>query len=239
MSECIVKLKKKSMHRRNFVPPAPNADWIDQALIAHKDRPFRAILTNRSQSENPCVLSNDFELTEKSLWQIPAGCIVTRTAGEMIEPIKPMLDCAATVILIDRNFDPGKKRFVRFLLEMIKYLSCRTFSPRIRTVSYHLGDKISPEHIEYLCNSKILPHLPFETKLNIYIWPKDELHDRYVLTDKGGVKYGIGLDENDGSSSKEVSINRIFDTEYKFWWGKCQNASMFFSICHNSNSENS
>lgn len=230
MSEGVIKLKNKSLYKRNFVPAVSGTNWIEHALAAHRDRPFRAILTDSCHEDEEHVLLNDFELTEKDLWKVLPGCMVERTAKEMLKPIKAMLDCANTVILIDRNFDPSKARFVNFLVKLFKYLSNRPYSPSIKTISYHLGDKISSEHMKYLCDKKLADRIPRGMKLNIYIWPKDELHDRYVLTDNGGANYGIGLDENDGASSKEVAINRISNDEYKKWWTDCQKRPLSFMI---------
>jgi hypothetical protein len=230
MSEGVIKLKNKSLYKRNYVPDIAGKNWLDCALAAHKDRPFRGILTDGCHAVEDCVLINDIELTEKALWNIPPGCMAKRTATEMLEPIKPMLDCANEAILIDRNFDPGKARFINFLSELLNYLSHRSYSPSIQTISYHLGDKMSPEHIQYLCNEHLAHRIPYGMKLNIYIWPKDELHDRYVLTDNGGVKYGVGLDEYDGGGSKEVAINRIFESEYRKWWNECQKRPQALTI---------
>jgi hypothetical protein len=234
LSEGIIKLKNKSLYKRNYVPECAGKNWMEHALTAHKDRPFRAILTDGCHANVNCVLINDIELIEKDLWNIQPGCMAKRTAAEMLEPIKPMLDCANEVILIDRNFNPGKARFVNFLAELLTYLSHRSYSPSIQTIAYHLGDKIPTEHIQYLCNEHVTRRIPNGMKLNIYIWPKDELHDRYVLTDNGGVKYGVGLDEYDGSGSKEVAINRIFESEYRKWWTDCQKRQPAFNISHKS-----
>lgn len=230
MSEGVIKLKNKSLYKRNFVPAASSANWLDHALIAHQDRPFRAILTNDCQAEEKYLLTNDFELTEQDLWKIPPGYMVNRTAGEMLEPIKPMLDCANEVVLIDRNFDPGKRRFVNFLTELLTYLANRTHSPSIHTVSYHMGDKMSVDHIRHLCNEYVIPRISGEIRVNICVWPNSELHDRYVLTDNGGVKFGIGLDEYDGGSPRKDAVNRIFESEYRKWWAECQKRPVAFTI---------
>lgn len=230
MTEGVIKLKKKSLYKRNFVPAVSSANWLDHALTAHHDRPFRAILTTDCQVKENYLLTNNFELTEQDLWKISPGCMVKRTAGEMLESIKPMLDCANEVILIDRNFDPGKRRFVNFLAELLTYLANRTYSPSIQTVSYHMGDKMAVDHIRHLCDEYVTHRIPSGISVNICVWPNSELHDRYVLTDNGGVKYGIGLDEHEGVSSREVAVNRIFETEYRKWWAECQKRPVAFTI---------
>jgi len=231
MSVGLLNLKKKSLYKRDFVPQIAGEKWIKHALAAHKDRPFRAILTEGCPASEKYVLTNDFELPEKKLWKVPSGCMAKRTAKEMLDPIKTMLDCANEVILIDRNFDPEKSRFVNFLEELLNYLSNRSYSPSIQTVSYHVGNRMSSEHIEYLCREHVAKkEILHGIKLNIYIWPRNELHDRYILTDNGGVKYGIGLDEDDGGSSKEVAINRISNDEYRKWWTECQKRTLSCQI---------
>ncbi|MBW2428178.1 MAG: hypothetical protein JRF56_04410 [Deltaproteobacteria bacterium] len=148
----------------------------------------------------------------------------------MIQAIRPMLDCAREVVLIDRNFDPGKYRWRQFLIKLVEFLSGRTFSPSIGKIDFHLGDDVSLNHLQVLCSNNIVGDLPVGMKVNFFVWPREQLHDRYVLTDVGGVRFGIGLDICDGSGPEKVEISRISEETRRRWWTLCKNKAIAFSI---------
>ena len=226
----IEKLARKAMYRRNYVPIVDSLQWIDHAIAAHKDRPFRAILTDCYDGVEDCILRNDHELIENCRWKIPFDNIVKRSAANMIEAICPMIDCSQVLTLIDRNFDPDKFRWRAFIIEIAIFLSKRNFSPSIKTINYHVGNKIAPDHMELLCKKHFLTKIHPDMKLNFILWPWDELHDRYVLTDVGGVKFGVGLDVWDGQGSEYVEINRISEKTRTKWWKACKSKQITFSL---------
>ncbi|MEK8020101.1 MAG: hypothetical protein VSS75_024780 [Candidatus Parabeggiatoa sp.] len=52
-------------------------------------------------------------------------------------------------------------------------------------------------------------------------WPKDEMHNRYILTDIGGVLFGTGLDDdNDGESTSTDDVTLLDESAYKQHWKK-------------------
>ena len=224
------KLVRKAIYHRNFVPQ-PNSDiWIDHALVAHDDRPFQAILTDYYDGDETCILRYDHEFTEDCRWKVPLDKTIRRSAANIIEAIRPMLDCAREVILIDRNFNPEIYRWRPFLLELSDFLSKRRFSPSINKIDFHLGDDIAADHMEFLCNKYLSKERPSDFKMNFIIWPRDALHDRYIITDIGGVNFGIGLDIWDGSGPEEVKINRISEETRIRLWKACKSKQISFSI---------
>jgi hypothetical protein len=47
---------------------------------------------------------------------------------------------------------------------------------------------------------------------------REVLHDRFVLTNRGGIQFGRGLDEGPG----EVLITRLGEAAYEKEWGKAE-----------------
>lgn len=230
LSAAIDKLYRKAVYRRNTVPETNSEDWLDHALIAHKNRPFQAILTDCYDGNEKCVLSSKTEFTNNSRWKIPLDLLSERSAEKMIDAIRPMLDCARKIILIDRNFNPDKYRWRPFLLKLSLILSRRPFSPSINKIGFHVGDDIETNHLKLLCKNYIKKELPDNMQVIFFVWPRDELHDRYVLTDIGGVRFGIGLDIWDGQGPEEVEISRISEETLRKWWSLCENRTATFSI---------
>lgn len=230
LTAAVEKLSRKALYCRNTVPELGDEPWLYHALAAHADRPFKAILTGGYEGEDACVLSCNQDFTSDTKWKIPLDAAVERTSEKMIQAIHPMLDCAREVVLIDRNFDPDKYRWRRFLIKLTELLSRRTFSPSIRKIDFHFGDRISIHQLQVLCANHITTKMPADMKVNCFVWPRSELHDRYVLTDVGGIRFGIGLDIWDGSGPKEVEISRISDETRLRWWHLCKNKAATFTI---------
>ena len=226
----VERLSRKALHRRNYAPDVGEKSWLDHAVAAHVDRPFKAILTDYYNGNEECIISCDQDFIDDKRWTIPLDSEVERNEAIMIQAIRPMLDCAREVILIDRNFAPDKYRWRRFPIKLVEFLSGRTFSPSIGRVDFHLGDYVSPNHLHVLCSNHIAGDLPAGIKVNFFIWPRDELHDRYILTDVGGVRFGIGLDIWDGSGPEKVEISRIAEETRLRWWTLCKNKTIAFSI---------
>ena len=226
----VERLSRKALYRRNHVPNTGEKPWIEHAIAAHEDRPFKAILIDCYNGNEECIISCEQDFIDDSRWVIPLDSEVERTAAEMIQAIRPMLDCAREVVLIDRNFDPDKYRWRQFLIELTSFLSRRTFSPSIGKIDFHFGDDISVNQLQLLCSKHIAGDLPAGMKVNFFVWPRDELHDRYVLTDVGGVRFGIGLDVWDGSGPEKVEVSRISEETRLRWWALCKNKTTSFTL---------
>ena len=226
----IEKLERRAIYRRNAVPEVESELWIDHALEAHRDRPLQAILTDNYDEDDESIIINDRDFTDDNRWKIPLDETVERSATRMVQTIQPMLDCSREIILIDRNFKPQDYRWRPFIIELISFLSQRSFSPSIRKIDFHVGDYLDPNYLKLLCTNHIVGGIPATMRVDFFVWPRDELHDRYVLTDVGGVDFGIGLDIYDGSGPTEVKISRVSEETLAKWWRFCKSRRATFSI---------
>jgi hypothetical protein len=226
----VERLSRKALHRRNYVPDVGEKPWLDHAIAAHKDRPLKAILTDCYSGNEECIISCEHDFIDDNRWTIPLDSEVNRSAAEMTQAIRPMLDCAREVVLIDRNFDPDKYRWRQFLIKLTELLSERAFSPSIGKIDFHIGDDIGVTQLQYLCSNRIASILQGGIKVNFFVWPRDDLHDRYVLTDIGAVRFGVGLDVWDGSGPQKVEISRVSEETRFRWWNLCKNKVATFSI---------
>lgn len=196
--------------------PNPDLDeWFKNSCAAHDVRPFRAIIVEGSNYENDSVLPKDLDLDDHDLWKNPNSIRVNRSAAEMIGSVHSMLECANELILIDRNFKPEESRFRNVLAKILRDLHTSPYGPIINTIYYQVGDRLSENELERLCRRHILPMIPEGKKVSFCIRPWDDLHDRFILTNIGGVSFSVGLDENLGGGVPEVRIVRLNDEDYK------------------------
>jgi hypothetical protein len=50
-------------------------------------------------------------------------------------------------------------------------------------------------------------------RLRLFRWSHRELHDRYILTDVGGLKFGQGLDQAGDTEQQEVQVTLLGQAE--------------------------
>lgn len=230
LKEAANRLIKKALYTRQTAPEIDTTEWLAAALAAHDQRPFRAILVDTYNGNRDDVLANDINLTDHPLWKVSKDESVDRNTATMVGVIQSVLDCAGEVVLVDRNFRPKFQRFQNVLIHIMESLSTRSHGPRIGKIVYHVGDNISANQLETECQTRIRPRMPSNMTLEIVVHPNDELHDRFVLTDIGGVSFGQGLDESLGSGPEKVLISRLSENTYKEWWRKCKSSNVTFSI---------
>jgi hypothetical protein len=239
LKNALIKIEKQSLYRRHTIP-ACKADkitcnekaWIDYAKLVHMDRPFHAIFSQNEYDldDIPVNMLNMFELIEAPHWENPSTVKVKRTAEMMVSVIKPVLDCSAEVILVDRNFNPFHERYRNFLIELLKYLKNRKHSPEIKKIKYHVGwrDNDDLKTKERIFSKSLINGLPSGMQVQFILRPSHELHDRFILTDIGGIMYGHGLDEALGHNIDVVNVVRLSQDAYKKEWQDVQKQEVSF-----------
>jgi hypothetical protein len=241
LKEFLKKLSKKALYLRKFTVKS-NSNWIDNAIATHQVWPFKAILTTENYpGDEDFIIKNNISMSDHERWKQSPSVTVNRNAADMVDPITPLLENARQVMLIDKNFrlvnSSGHKiiKYKNVLLETLNKINNKAYGPSIKKLVYHVGNKLSQEELKHHCALHLKNDMPEGMTLQFVIWPWDELHDRFVLTDIGGVDFGQGLDEWTGSGPKKVKIGRISDEDYKTWWSKCNKKSPNFSIEGESN----
>jgi len=224
------KLVRYAGYMRVEQPDTIEQHWLDSILQAHSKRPFHAILVPEYSGDVPEVLANDFTLQEQDLWKVDSTLRIARNADKMVETICPMLECAREIILIDRNFKPDKSRFINVLIKIFRTISEREHGSAISKITYHLGDEWGVDHLQMTCKDRLAHKIPCGMRLDIVTRPWDELHDRFVLTDIGGVEFGVGLDESLGGGVPEVRIKLMPEEDYREEWKRAHKTDITFSI---------
>jgi hypothetical protein len=201
---------------------SPATTWIELALRANKMRPFRGILVEQCERNQDEILVNDLDLRDDPLWKVPPSVTVARDAVQMMNIVQPMLDSAKEVAFVDRNFNPGQERFVNVLLECIDRVSSKRHGPKVPKITYHLGDKNITDSFIQDKMGRYVNRIPADFVIEFTLRPWDEMHDRFILTDIGGVEFGVGLDESLGGGSKNVRIKIMPDDDYRAERAKVQ-----------------
>lgn len=221
----VILLRQKAFYIRQQTTGGDS--WLSLAQSAHSVWPYQGILLESYDGSEEHYLVKDIHLSQNNRWAIPASVTVDRNSESMLAAMAPLLTNAREVMLVDRNFrltnlgGSAVGRFKNVLLKVIDFLANKPCGPSVRKLTYHIGDKYYVEsNLMTELNRYVASHLPSNFNLVFAIWPKDEFHDRYLLTDIGSLDCGIGLDEFSGSSDRTVTYKRLSKADHSSFWSK-------------------
>jgi hypothetical protein len=173
--------------------------WLENAEQENAKRPFHAIIASSNPRSLPCVLlDDDIDDTRRApLWQAPRSQVIQRQPATIALAVRNLLRCSQTVLFVDGNFDPKISRF-RLPLEecLLVLLDERTRRPTARVVQYHVGvEAHAVPGFTSLSQAYLPAHVPSGMSIEFVLWRPADLHNRYVLTDRGAIQFGEGLDQ--------------------------------------------
>jgi hypothetical protein len=191
--------------------------WLENALAEHRKRPFDAILAaGNAMGHGDVVDASDLDVTAlpPKLRASPSK-VVVRSAAEMAEAARVLLQCSKKIVLMDRNFAPDKSRFREPLAEMLMCCLDRYSRPRRVEVELHLGHRVLDDAPDFkaACGAWLQGVIPIGMQLTVVRWNHDDLHNRYILTDRGGILIGEGLDEAPDKSTRIDDVLTLLSPE--------------------------
>ena len=197
--EALIALCKRALY------PRPGSHWIEgqtwtaNAIAEHTRagrRGFHGLLVEGVCSLHPDAVEIGISLAGHPCWPCPGTLYVDRTAPKIVEAVAPLLDLSATVILIDRHFNPGDGSFVNVLSTIARHLLSNGAIRPVSQIKYVASNiKVSMEYLAEQCRLLLPSALPAGIEVRFLVLPKELLHDRFVLTNLGAAQFGQGLDE--------------------------------------------
>lgn len=190
-------------------------DWLGSATRQQDGgQPFRAIFAASNPAGHPDVLqtqefdpdaerwpSEDFEP-----WRVDTEKPIRRTAKELAAAALSLLRHCKELVIVDPHFDPREPRYARPFEAFV------AAQPRWSRLEIHraLTDPFlrDVQEANFRCLSEAVPE---GTVLTVLFWPRqldgDNMHARYLLTERGGIGYDWGLDE--GRNPAETTEVRL------------------------------
>ncbi|MCY3846408.1 MAG: hypothetical protein OXH69_23025 [Acidobacteria bacterium] len=175
---------------------------------------------------SPRILVPDEVEGDLTLWAVERGSTIPRRAEAMADTLRDMLRLATTIVLVDPYFAPDNRLFVRVLSACLD--ECRPPGrasgrhPSVHVITSGGRDQDpAREHFEAACSEELPARFPKDQRVTIRRVVRrpggERLHDRYVLTENGGVSFPAGLDESrDGSGT--VDLHLLTRERYRQRW---------------------
>lgn len=206
------------------------ATWSGDFGPEHARHPFHGILASKNVSCN-CPHINIDKIREATcpIYNHERSLHVKRHPGKLCESIKPILQNSSEITFIDPYFYPAESRYKdtykRYLSVVGSVNHIRSKGCRVIYIICSRNDEgkknyIKPEDFKQSCLD-MKDIVPSGLKLVIYRVKDEqqELHNRYILTDIGGVLFGHGTDCSKNIKESEDDIF-LLDREPLTHWKK-------------------
>jgi hypothetical protein len=196
----------------------PQLDWLANAEAEHLHRPFHAILAKTNPNQRNFVLEGDSVDETHPLWNIGITRVISRTAREMGACVALLLRVSKEIMFIDPYFRPQELRHRRPLEAFLSAVLEKRYGMLPTRIEIHTGDSLGYDYFKAEGEQRLPSLIPEGIQVHIVRWREkdggEKLHNRYILTDIGGVSFGVGLDDGADGETDEVTL--LEDKTYRF-----------------------
>jgi len=201
---------------------------VAQFLAGDDISPFHAILALSNPRNHPSVLNSQMLGVSNNLkWYITEQLPdVPRKASDIAEAIRPLLQNCHTAIFIDPYFMAKDDwwKWQRPFLKFMQALPIERYGPSQLQVEFHssanFGYAPSSQLFKQRCSERLTDCIPEGLSVRFRRWKEKpagkQLHDRYLITDIGGVDFSTGLDEGSEGKTQKISLLKL--NTYKTVW---------------------
>ena len=215
------------MVRRGNVQWDDSTNWLENAEREHDRRPFHAILARTNPNSHAhVVMESDLDDGATERWVVSRGLTVPRKAADMAEAVASLLRCSSIVVFVDPYFGPEKPRYRRpfeaFLERMILQRPGgmpKRIEIEVHTAADHTGTE---EFFREECERRLPRCVPEKMRVRMRRLRQkhggEQLHNRYILSDLGGVSFGYGLDEGNEGETDDITL--MDRDQYELRWSQ-------------------
>ena len=194
--------------------------WVRNATDEHTRRPFHAILASEIPDDSEQIIRGVLdEVLSHKYWQCLSSKSCNRTSEEIVEAVQSLLHVCKRVLFIDPHFGlerPGyRATFEKFINALV------TDRPSLPSqIEIHCLAKAEYSFFVEKCDEWMSKWVPRNLRVRFFRWKQkqdgERLHDRFILTDLGGVEVSGGLDA--GKVGETTNIFLLSRDQYEMRW---------------------
>ena len=191
-------------------------NWLTQALEQHKIDPFHAIIVKEKPVQFNAAYLEVSEIEENhGKFQVDRSQKILRVGTEIAKALEELLGSAQVIQFVDPFFSDQDK-YRKTLKACLKLLNHNRIN-EIKCEIHHCNEKFGYRvHDCFKANKKVIEGvIPDGLCLEFFTWKEfefgEDFHDRYLLTDRGGVILGAGFSEEGAGENVEITLlqNRV------------------------------
>jgi hypothetical protein len=182
-------------------------DWLSQLVETDRFLEFTATISLR---DRPGIGSHhtleDLMVSHSPLWEVPNEKIVLRNARDIVDALEPLLKVSKEIVIVEPHFKPYQ-RFWNTIRELISRREAYNFSQGVNKIIINCLSVSN--NFQQWCEGELEGKIPPGFELEVRLWGNEDMHDRWLLTDVGGLRLGTGFDEGGEGRIQDVEISRI------------------------------
>ena len=186
-------------------------NWLAAALTEHERQPFDAIIAADGEAGGAVVPVHELDAGHPSL-QPTRQWHIERNADVMAQCCAPLLRSASHIKLIDPHLDANNGRHRRPLM---KFLKCAKPGARVDVFT---GDRKDKGHLCRGIERALTESHLDGVEVRLYLRPQATLHNRYVLTQSGGLFFSTGLDDHDNGENRTDEVGVLEPGIWSVQW---------------------
>lgn len=203
--------------------------WLDNAEAEYARRPFAGIVAIENPRHHAAVLVASQLGASSAGWTLTAGGSPARTPEALAAALSAMVTNCRQLHLVDPHFGPNKARFRRVLEALMDVVANAGLQLDVVRIHCMVQSDYGLASFERDAE-RMARRLPDGVAIEFVRWQRrsggDRLHNRYVLTDVGGVALGTGLD--DGSAGETDDVLLLPRAQYELRWSQYVDANGAF-----------
>lgn len=187
------------------------ASWLENAVAEHGRLPFHAIISKINPQNAAQVLTVDEIDDAHKLFAAKRDTKIERLAEALAGIAAPLLIHSKTILFVDGYYDPSDRRYQRALKAYLQ--AATTNGTADKTCEIHFVDhqrKPDSAAIEREARHWFRGIIPNGITVTLYRWKRrdggEEFHARYILTDRGGIRFDEGLAEGRVGERSDVAL---------------------------------
>lgn len=188
-------------------------NWLAAAEAEHERVPFDAIISAEGDARGAVVPAHELDASHPCM-QPNSQWHIERTADAMAKCCAPLLSAGSHIKLIDPHLDANNGRHFR---PLVAFLKC--VKPGAR-VDVFCGDGKGQDHLCRGIERALEAALPEGVEVRLYLRSQVTLHNRYVLTQGGGMFFSTGLDDHNDGENRTDEVGVLEPAIWSVQWVK-------------------
>ena len=140
-------------------------------------------------------------------WNAKTEDTIPRKAKDIVDNLMPLFRLSKQIVLVDMHLYPGDISSKRVLQELLRRVSEFNYGKGVKRITVHSSDR--RKDMQDSLELHLSRYLPSGFILEYRLWPESMEHDRFAVTDIGGIQLGHGFDEFRPGRAEKVFISLI------------------------------
>jgi len=218
------------IHRRNMKFDGETKTWLEGLLSEHRERPFRAVLQLDPDANSEIPVLGKFDFKDRNpLWSVSRSVAVDRSDTALAAVVAPLLQISSDLLLIDPYFSSDYRHCATLRCMLAAALEG---GGKLGRVEVHTKTAASADLLANNIRQFVYAKLAECPEIHVFKWTQkpggERLHDRFILSDRGGVEIPGGTDTGDAGQTTNVHL--LDNKAYLFRWNQYQPETAAFKL---------